>query len=364
MTTRLKGTVGNLALLVGSVVVLFMVLELAVRTYERLAMPDESWAEYDSDLGYRPRPHYADFNELGMRDHPIRPDTSLFRILFLGDSVPFYGDSIGDTYVGWLEARLNERPGPSRVDVLNAGVRGYTNYQEIVYLKKFGLPLHPDVVGVGFVLNDLHRILHRFEMRDGKIVGDYVVTDSVASLTGNQLFQIIRPSRFLMRVRRRVRVLDAAFGLRASSGYTFEFRGDLSPAWKADSWIAIQNQLAQFARLSREHGFRPFLVAFPIAEQYRADYLARDSAYVLFPQRRLREICNGLNIPYLDLYPLLDAVDFEDDGLHLTRRGREKAARATAGFLEAQGLVSTQRLEDVPSRRPPLARAKLPVTPP
>ena len=43
----------------------------------------------------------------------------------------------------------------------------------------------PDLVGVGFVLNDLHRILHRFALEDGEIVGDeYAFTDEATESVG------------------------------------------------------------------------------------------------------------------------------------------------------------------------------------
>ena len=92
------------------------------------------------------------------------------------------------------------------------------------------------------------------------------------------------------------------------------------------------------------HNFRVFLVAFPFGDQYRNDYLERDRDYVLKPQRRLREICARLAIPYLDLYAKLDVErDLETDGIHLTAAGRRRVGTLAADFLVARGLVPKAR---------------------
>src|SRR5437773_3076 len=54
-----------------------------------------SWAVYDPDLNYRNRPNWGDHNADGMRDRPTPPKMQ-FRILMLGDSIGYYGDSIDD----------------------------------------------------------------------------------------------------------------------------------------------------------------------------------------------------------------------------------------------------------------------------
>jgi lysophospholipase L1-like esterase len=334
----------HLALIGAALLGLFALLELGFRLAtlrDAGPRPGQGWAIHDEELGYRPRPHFADQNELGLRDDPIAARKTRFRVLMLGDSVTAYGETSADTYPGQLEGLLNRDPARPPVEVINAGVRGYTNYQELLFLKKIGLALEPDLVGVGFVLNDLHRILHRFALEDGEIVGDeYTFTDEATESVGSPLYRLARSSRFLVWLRHRLGVFDRLIELYSGDGFVFDYRPDFSSAWRPESWGPIEEQLAELVELGGRHGFGVFLVAFPFGEQLRDDYLARDAEYVTLPQRTLRALCESLAIPYLDLLPLLEReIDLQSDGIHLTQRGREKVAARIAVFLEEERLI-------------------------
>src|SRR5262245_18156746 len=111
----------NLDLSFISLIVLLILLEIGFRLVETLnaekLKAEGSWAIYDEELGYRLRSNYADYNSDGLRDDPIDPVKTDFRILMLGDSVAFYGDTIEDTYVGHLETKLNQDPDLLPVEV-------------------------------------------------------------------------------------------------------------------------------------------------------------------------------------------------------------------------------------------------------
>lgn len=162
----------KITLCIFSLLITFTILEVGFRITNRSkkiirsAKGKESWAVYDEDLGYRLRPNYDDCNSDGLRDDPISVEKKMFRILILGDSIAYYGDRISDTYVGRLESKLNADMELVPTNVINAGIRGYTNYQELGFLKKYGLTFKPDLVGVSFCLNDLHKFLHVFEFEN------------------------------------------------------------------------------------------------------------------------------------------------------------------------------------------------------
>jgi len=72
-----------------------------------------------------------------------------YRILFLGDSLIAMGDtSSGELFTQVLERGLDARSAdpPNSVEVINAGVPGYTTYQELEFLKIHGLDMRPDMV--------------------------------------------------------------------------------------------------------------------------------------------------------------------------------------------------------------------------
>lgn len=136
-------------------------------------VPGHVWSELlhrRSDvpgLGYELRPgaegdakdSHIVVNHLGMRCHePASPKpASLLRIAAIGDSVAFaFGIEEEQGYCSVLEELLNA-PGAGRkhaYEVLNFAVTGYSSRDEAIVLEKKALPLAPDLVIVGYYLND------------------------------------------------------------------------------------------------------------------------------------------------------------------------------------------------------------------
>lgn len=82
------------------------------------------------------------------------------------------------------------------------------------------------------------------------------------------------------------------------------------------------------------HGFKPYVVSFPSAPQVLLDHTDD------FPQRQLRNICASLNVPVLDLLPILRAHAVGDtppfyDQCHHTPDGSRVVAEAIYTFLTA-----------------------------
>lgn len=347
-TAPKRAWLGNLILLGVSGAFVLGALELATRVLENAAAAPEaagqSWAIYDEDLGYRPRPGFEGWNELGLRDDPLETPKRRFRVLLLGDSVPFYGDSPADTFPGQLERALQSNPALAPSEVVNAGVRGYTNYQETVFLEKYGVSAEPDLVGVSFVLNDLHKILHQFKLVDGEIVGQtYTFSSEARQGVQSPLYRLLSKSHFLVWLRGKLSVFDSLLELYAGNRFDFELRPDFGSAWQEAPWRDVEAQLMRMRDLGARRGFRVFVVVFPFAEQLRPDYLARDAEFVRFPQRKLTEVGARLGIPVLDLWGELDAArDFDTDRIHLTAAGRRHAGERIAKFLAEQRLVPLQ----------------------
>ena len=96
-------------------------------------------------------------NNLGFRstrDYDLKKAANTFRILVLGDSVTFGHGALHD-YPSLLESLLKKwKPG---IDwqVWNLGVPGYNTSQELAHLRELGPAYQPDLVIVGFFLNDI-----------------------------------------------------------------------------------------------------------------------------------------------------------------------------------------------------------------
>ena len=96
-------------------------------------------------------------NNFGMRDSaPIpRDKDGTFRVVVLGDSFTFGWRVAGNSsYPEVLEQRLNAEETGKRFDVLNLGVCSYNTRDEALVLEHKGLEWQPDLVILGYVLND------------------------------------------------------------------------------------------------------------------------------------------------------------------------------------------------------------------
>lgn len=96
-------------------------------------------------------------NSEGFRDREIssRKPPSVFRIVCLGDSWTFgMNVSQDQAYPQRLSAALQQQFPRATFEVLNRGVLGYSSYQGAQLLRNRILDLDPDVVVIGYAMND------------------------------------------------------------------------------------------------------------------------------------------------------------------------------------------------------------------
>lgn len=103
-------------------------------------------------------------NNLGLRNNEITPKgKDTFRVLFLGDSyVQGHGLETNQSFVNILENKLNNDNSSQKIEVINAGVFGYSPLIEYLFLKEIGLSLEPDLVITGFNVSDFYEDRKRF----------------------------------------------------------------------------------------------------------------------------------------------------------------------------------------------------------
>jgi len=99
-------------------------------------------------------------NSKGLRDYEydyLKPK-HCYRVLVLGDSITFgWGVDFSQTYPKLLEKKLNERSPGQKFEVINSGVGNYNLRDELSYLEYEGLKYSPDLIILGFFLNDAER---------------------------------------------------------------------------------------------------------------------------------------------------------------------------------------------------------------
>ncbi len=158
-----KPIVTNIALATFCALAPFLTLELLLRPI--IHTGDSVFIE-DEQLGWRLRPGadalwgFSDIkiNNKGLigpeLDYARRGDSR--RVLYLGDSVTFgFGlESYDQAYPYIVEKIMRENFGIN-TETVNAGVGGYSPWQEYIYLKSEGFKYSPDAIIIGFVLNDV-----------------------------------------------------------------------------------------------------------------------------------------------------------------------------------------------------------------
>lgn len=153
LISRKKHILQNLILLFITLIILILILELAVRGY----LPEESKYNFPpGQLEFYKK--YISLNNNGYRDidHTYEKKSDIVRIVVLGDSYTFGSGikNVNNTYLKGLEKLFNENSKDKTYEVLNFGKAGVDTEFEIKILKNDALLYKPDIIILGYVLND------------------------------------------------------------------------------------------------------------------------------------------------------------------------------------------------------------------
>lgn len=245
----------------------------------------------------RPMAFVMNTNEYGLRGGPIGEKGERFRILAVGDSTTF-GDWVDDdeTWSSQLQAVL-EQDGKA-VEVINAGVSGYSSFQGLRYLEEFGLALDPDMVIATFGHND-------YKPWDG--ISDYeraeAMDDSPKALT---------------------RLIEAR--KEAEQGGS----GEQRPRLTEQEFIAT---LAAMKEFCASRGIAFALLAWPM----KGDLVPQSDSYL----HLVHEAGRRTEAHVIDLLPAVRRhLDVFIDGCHYNAKGCGIVARTIAAYLREHGLLT------------------------
>jgi hypothetical protein len=149
-----------------SILLFFFIIEVGLRiSVNEKRVIDNSWWE-----------RYAKTNSYNYRDieHKLEKLPDVFRILILGDSqtVGHGIDSLGDTWPKKLESLLNSKLPKKRFEIINSAYRGWNTDTQLYELFKNGFLFNPDLVLLGFYLNDIPSPVHlSCDLRDKNFLG-------------------------------------------------------------------------------------------------------------------------------------------------------------------------------------------------
>jgi len=321
-------------LLLGSVLLVLLAGEVVVRLLG-LATPRPS--------GYAPintkRRAMAPTNARGYRDldRTLAKKEGVHRLLSLGDSFAWgAGIEFDDTYARRLERHL-ERRRHEAWEVVQLALPGMTTVDEASQLLEEGLAYAPDVVLLGYVLNDSEDP----EAAEARRARDWVEEKQEKReprlLDRSALFRVVSS-----------RLRATAENRRRRAGYLSMYRAE------APGWIAGQKALKLMGSLCTEKGI-PFVVAiFPLFGQPLDDSYPFKEVHA-----QVAQAAAAAGARVVDLFPAYEGKRWDllvVDGAS-DEHPNEIAHRIAAGVL-------LRALDDVLAPKPLPAAVPLPAASP
>ena len=210
-------------------------------------------------------------SEQGFRDpmlHPPDVAGGTTRILLIGDSYTYgHGVQYEDSWVARVRERF--RQDGKAVDIINAGVPGYSTTQEVLYLKRLLPEYRPDIVVIGFVAHDL--FTNRPIDESGAVAG---IADAAVRSVGSDKKSSLHSVLLIKRLLASNDMLYAQ--AYARTGRRDWYTAPPSP-WLADQIEITKGLLAEAADLTERQGAK--LVVLSIPQLFQVLVEARGMAF-------------------------------------------------------------------------------------
>lgn len=302
----------------------------------------------DDKLGWRLRPNSEDIwcgvkvkiNGKGLRGPELdysKPYNAV-RILYLGDSITFghmlksHEQAFPHLIEGILESRVGKQ-----IETINAGVNGYSPWQEYIYLVTEGIKYGPDLAVISFVLND---VTQKFELiRYGGWNEGFELSESV-----HWLYKKSSILFFLRRVYARIRfgndIRNGAIRkeiLNVRALVNNPDRAEVRRAWK----ITLRN-VSKIFDFCKGKNIPIILLIFPFKFQFD------DVNAYSKPQAVIIQHAIDHGVPVIDLLPVLHEKMMEQgikitdcflDDVHLSALGNEIVSQIIADFIQKERLL-------------------------
>jgi len=219
-------------------------------------------------------------NSLGLRDKELsapKPNSE-YRILVLGGSVSA-GSFIKDEsniYLNIVEKTFHLDT--AQVEIINAGVPGYSTTQQLSQLREIGKRVQPDMILLDFAINDV--LDSRMDLKEYNIEPIFRMSNAFLHLTETKT-RLAGLKRFILDLPRYTASYSALLGLNKSIKKVFP--GDRPvdlPRWIEQellnetpsplvkkSWIAAKKQILELNEFAREKKIPFVIVMFPLREQ-------------------------------------------------------------------------------------------------
>ena len=352
-----RRTVTNVILMIGALALFIFAADNVLSTQYAPAQITSVFIR-DQALGWKLRPNADDsyggaryvINSKGLRsphsDYGKPPGTK--RILQLGDSatigngLPYEGTS-----ACMMEAAFADQLRKEPVEVLNGACDGYSTWQEYEFLKTEGLKYSPDLVTVGFVLNDVTEMFRLRRFGGHGIGGQLAQSKDQGNISDFLLYRVLARSAIYEFLKNKFFKMKFGKDLQAGARKMEELqaqdavyrhdRPELKQAWN----VALEN-LSNIRQTCTGNGIEMLVVYIPFTFQFG---LPDSMAY---PQWVLRDFCERNGVHFIDCTPILademitnqkGPSYYFKDSIHPSAEGNRVIARAEVDYIEKNGLL-------------------------
>lgn len=233
------------------------------------------------------------------REIPYDPEPDETRILCLGDSFT-WGQMVDaeEAWPGLLEQTLSEKRPFLKPVVINAGQLGWSTVDEYQWLVKEGLRYQPDMIVVGFFLNDAE-------------ANHY----SIDRLLPSSLEKLFARSYFYFFLKYRVHMLKVRFGM--TPGYEEYIRNLYEP--DSFEWKKCKRALRLIRDLAGSVNAKLLVVILPQITEW-------DEYAVQSVHREVSEFCKQKEIAVVDALPAFRSVSIPWEELRIGPNDRHPSA--------------------------------------
>jgi lysophospholipase L1-like esterase len=347
----------NIALALLSLVLALTACEVLLRVFGSGVLPRPDLYLDDPIVGKRMRPGWSGdefqapvtINSKGLRNPeiPYEKPAGTYRVLALGDSWTFgFRMKEPDAYPRQLErllaASATARGDTRRIEVINAGVVGYSTDQEAAYLKSEGWKYSPDLVLVNFYpVNDTHNKLYKYQQRETLRALHPLLLELYELPSHLYLRSFLKGARRTLKQKfGSARVHAAAkLGVEDKGGRALaenDWTGDFAPGKRG--WEAVRTALQDIAEGARAHNVPVLVVLLPDAQ----DIARYQDRYHPKIEPLVASAVAEAGLGYFDLEPTFEPWRGKEDEI-LFRRQRHPNA---AGY----GLIAKAVGEEIDKR--------------
>lgn len=297
-------------------------------------------------ISYVPDPDYEGHNGLGYRgpEIAIPKPQGIYRIVSMGGSTTYStGTTEEESYPAFLESILRDDYGYSNIEVINAGVSGYTSWEILSSFAFRVLELEPDMLIYYGALNDLtvrewlSSDCYRGPNPQRGLNGQRgLFVERNAELPASALYRLVA---ILLGWMSNPLALDSAFEPSRVQCEPDPGGTTLEKRLVANTPIFFERNIRNLMTLALAHNVQPVVSSWVYNVAAARPQLWQQS--ITQHNAVTREIATDMGIPYLDLvaeFPVNNAY-WEVDGIHLVAAGTYEQARRYAAFLDDYGLL-------------------------